>query len=182
MRFCAKTMLLFSAILIAFTAKAQVYINDFENRQEWNTPWFNLHIVADSSAIEENFVCICDTMHEYGFGVGINADKEYPNQNINCKLDFLFKADTNTQADIVVSIDDTIRNRYWAAYPLADYVNDTTDWSQVQLDLNFPACYTQGSEIKVYVWNKASEVISQKISSPLWNTLIPMVIHSQIRL
>ena len=159
MRFCAKTMLLCSAILIAFTAKAQVYINDFENRQEWNTPWFNLHIVADSSAIEENFVCICDTMHEYGFGVGINADKEYPNQNINCKLDFLFKADTNTQADIVVSIDDTIRNRYWAAYPLADYVNDTTDWSQVQLDLNFPACYTQGSEIKVYVWNKASEVI-----------------------
>ena len=154
MRFCAKTMLLFSAILIAFTAKAQVYINDFENRQEWNTPWFNLHIVADSSAIEENFVCICDTMHEYGFGVGINADKEYPNQNINCKLDFLFKADTNTQADIVVSIDDTIRNHYWAAYPLADYVNDTTDWSQVQLDLNFPASYTQGGEIKVYVWNK----------------------------
>lgn len=159
MRFCAKTMLLFSAILIAFTAKAQVYINDFENRQEWNTPWFNLHIVADSSAIEENFVCICDTMHEYGFGVGINADKEYPNQNINCKLDFLFKADTNTQADIVVSIDDTIRNRYWSSYPLADYVNDTADWSQVQLDLNFPTSYTQGSEIKVYVWNKGQEYL-----------------------
>jgi hypothetical protein len=159
MRFCAKTMLLFSAILIAFTAKAQVYINDFENRQEWNTPWFNLHIIADSSATEENYVSICDTMHEYGLGFGINAGVEFPNQNVSFKYDFLFKADANTQADIVVSIDDTIRNRYWVAYPLADYVNDTAEWSQVQLDLNFPASYTQGSEIKVYVWNKGLEYL-----------------------
>jgi hypothetical protein len=135
-------------------AKAQKYTNDFENRQEWNAPWFNLHIVADSSATEENFVSICDTIHEYGLGFGINAGKDFPNQNVNCKYNFRFKADVNTQADIVVSIDDTVRNRYWAAYPLSNYVNDTTDWSQVQLDLNFPASYTQGGEIKVYVWNK----------------------------
>ena len=159
MRFYAKIMLLCAAMFIAFTAKAQVYTNDFENRQEWNTPWLNLHIVADSSATEENYVCICDTIHEYGFGFGINAGKDFPNQNVNCKFDFLFKAKANTQADIVVSIDDTIRNRYWTAYPLADYVNDTADWSQVQLDLNFPASYTQGSEIKVYVWNKGQEYL-----------------------
>ena len=71
----------------------------------------------------------------------------------------MFKAKTNTQADIVVSIDDTIRNRYWAAYPLSDYVNDTAEWSQVQLDLIFPSNYTQGSEIKVYVWNKGQEYL-----------------------
>ena len=152
-------MLLCAAMFIAFTAKAQVYTNDFENRQEWNAPWFNLHIVADSSAMEENYVCICDTIHEYGFGFGINAGKDFPNQNVSCKFDFLFKAKANTQADIVVSIDDTIRNRYWAAYPLADYVNDTAQWSQVQLDLIFPSNYTQGSEIKVYVWNKGQEYL-----------------------
>jgi len=144
-------------MFIAFTAKAQVFYNDFENRHEWMTPWFNLHIVADSSAAEENYVCICDSIHEFGLGFGINAGKDFPNQNVNCKFDFLFKADANTQAEIVVSIDDTIRNRYWAAYPLADYVNDTAEWSQVQLDLNFPASYTRGSEIKVYVWNKGKE-------------------------
>ena len=154
MKFPLKIILLWTALLTAHFVKAQVYTNDFENRQEWNAPWFNLHIVADSSTVEENFVCICDTLHEYGLGVGINADKEYPHQNINCKFGFLFKADAETQADIVVSIDDTIRNRYWVAYPLADYVNDTAEWSQVQLDLNFPASYTQGGEIKVYVWNK----------------------------
>ena len=159
MRFCTRTMLLCAAMFIAFTAKAQVYTNDFENRQEWNAPWFNLHIVADSCATEENYVCFCDTIHEYGLGFGINTGKDFPNQNVNCKFDFLFKAKTNTQADIVVSIDDTIRNRYWAAYPLSDYVNDTAEWSQVQLDLIFPSNYTQGSEIKVYVWNKGQEYL-----------------------
>ena len=154
MRFYPRIILFCTAIFAAFLAKAQVYTNDFENRQEWNAPWFNLHIVADSSATEENYVSICDSIHEYGLGFGINAGKDFPNQNVNCKYDFMFKADANTQADIVVSIDDTIRNRYWAAYPLSNYVNDTTDWSQVQLDLNFPASYTQGGEIKVYVWNK----------------------------
>ncbi len=154
MKFPLKIILLWTALLTAHFVKAQVYTNDFENRQEWNAPWFNLHIVADSSTVEEDFVCICDTLHEYGLGVSINADKEFPHQNINCKFGFLFKADAETQADIVVSIDDTIRNRYWVAYPLADYVNDTAEWSQVQLDLNFPASYTQGGEIKVYVWNK----------------------------
>ena len=154
MRFYPRIILFCAAIFAAFLAKAQVYTNDFENRQEWNAPWFNLHIVADSSATEENYISICDSLHEYGLGFGINAGKNFPNQNINCKYDFMFKADANTQADIVVSINDTIRNRYWAAYPLSNYVNDTTDWSQVQLDLNFPASYTQGGEIKVYVWNK----------------------------
>lgn len=147
------------AVFASLMAKAQVYTNDFENRLEWNEPWFNLHIVADSSATGENCVCLCDTLHEYGFGFGINANKAFPGQNLNCKFSFLLMADAETQADIVVSIDDTVRNRYWVAYPLADYVSDSAEWSQVHFDFNFPASYTQGCEIKVYVWNKAAEVL-----------------------
>ena len=157
MRFCTRIILLCAAMFIAFTAKAQIYTNNFENRQEWNAPWFNLHIVADSSAAEENYICICDTIHEYGLGFGINAGRDFPNQNVGFKYDFLFKADANTQADIVVSIDDSIRNRYWAAYPLANYLNDTAEWSQVQLDLNFPFDYISDGSIKMFVWNKAME-------------------------
>ena len=156
-KFCIRIILLWSALLVSITTWAQVYSNDFENRQEWNSPWINLQIVADSSAVEENFVCICDSNQEYGLGFGIHTGKEFPNQNINCKFDFLFKADASTQADIVVSIDDTIRNHYWAAYPLANYVNDTAEWSHAQLDLNFPYDYTKNSEIKVFVWNKGKE-------------------------
>ena len=157
MKFRIRFFLLGIALFASYMVKAQVFSNDFENRNEWNSPWLNLHIVADSTATTENFICICDTIHEYGFGFGINADKNFPNQNVSCRFGFQFKADSDTQADIVVSIDDTIRNRYWAAYPIANYLNDTMEWSQVQLDLNFPASYTQGSEIKIYVWNKAKE-------------------------
>lgn len=159
MKFYIRIILFSAALLASIFAKAQIYSNDFENRQEWNLPWFNLHIVADSNATEENFVCICDSIHEYGFGFSINTDREFPNRNVNCKFGFLFKAETNTQADIVVSIDDTIRNRYWAAYPLVDYVDDTAEWSQIQLEFNLPFSYTQDSEIKVYVWNKGREFL-----------------------
>lgn len=159
MKFYIRFILLSAAMLASLFAKAQIYSNDFESRQEWNFPWFNLHIVADSNAVEENFVCICDSIHEYGFGFGINANREFPNQNVNCKFGVRFKAETNTQADIVVSIDDTVRNRYWAAYPLVDYVDDTAEWSQVQLDFNLPFSYTRDSEFKVYVWNKGKEFL-----------------------
>ena len=157
MKSYVKITLLCMALFASLFAKAQLYTNDFENRQEWNAPWFNLHIVADSSSVTENYICICDSIHEYGLGFGINAGKDFPNQNINCKFDFLFKADAFTQADIVVSIDDTIRNHYWAAYPLSNYVNDTAEWSHAHLDLNFPYDYTKNSEIKVFVWNKDKE-------------------------
>ena len=144
-------------VIIGGTAAAQTHTLDFDDQNEAAYPWFNIRIVADSNAASGNFVCLCDSLQEYGMGFGINAAKDFPNQNINCKFNFLFKADTNTQADIVVSIDDTIRNRYWTAYPLVNYINDTAEWSQVQLDLYFPASYTQGSEIKVYIWNKGKE-------------------------
>lgn len=135
--------------------------------------------------MKENFVCICDSNQEYGLGFSIHTEKEFPNQNINCKFDFLFKADNATQADVVVSIDDTIRNRYWAAYPLANYLNDTIEWSQVQLDLNFPNDYTMNSEIKVFVWNKGKErlffdeaqfIIHETCS----NNYLPLVVHDSI--
>lgn len=150
-----RIVILFIVLIVPFLAKAQVYSNDFEDRQEWNLPWLNLHIVADSSSAEENFVCICDSLHEYGLGFSI--DKPFPNNNVNCKFGFRFKADADTKATLVISIDDTIRNRYWAFYPLADFVDIDSEWSETQLDLIFPADYTNGSEIKGFVWNKGKE-------------------------
>ena len=157
MKFCIRIILLWSTLLASGTTWAQVYSNDFENRQEWNSPWINLQIVSDSSTSEENFVCICDSNQEYGLGFSINAGKEFPNQNVNCKYGFRFKAKVDTQADIVVNINDSIHNHYWASHPLAHYVDDTAEWSHAQLDLNFPYDYTKNSEIKVFIWNKGME-------------------------
>ena len=145
------------ALFVPLWVKAQVYSNDFENRQEWDQPWLNLHIIADSSAMTENFVCICDSLHEYGLGFGL--DKPFPNNNVNCKYGFRFKAMADTRANLVISIDDTVRNRYWVSYPLVDFVDIDSEWSEVQLDLVFPADYTNGSEIKGFVWNKNRETL-----------------------
>ena len=142
------------------TAKAQIFFNDFDNQYTWYPPWFNLNIVADSLSAEKNYVCLCDSTQEFGLGFSIEAGKAYPHQNINCKYGFLFKTDTEiSQASVVFSIDGDNGNRYWQAYPMANYQAETDGWSLMQLDLNFPADYLEGSELKSYVWNKARERI-----------------------
>ena len=157
MKFGIRIVFLWVALTAFLSARAQVYSNDFENLQEWNLPWLNLHIVADSSATKVNHVCICDSLRDYGLGFVI--DKPFQNQNLSCRYGFRFKAKADTKATIVISIDDTIHNRYWASYPLADFVDRNSDWSEAQLDLVFPFDYTHESEIKGFIWNKDKETL-----------------------
>ena len=157
MKTTLKSLLIPAFIMLFGSLHAQTFSNDFENQYTWYQPWFNLHIVADSSSNTMNYVCICDTIHDYGLGFGIEAWKKYPHQSINCRYQFLIKAKSDTQAEIVISIDNEMGNRYWTAYPLRDFVNDTALWSQANLDLNFPADYVENGTIKVFIWNKGKE-------------------------
>jgi len=155
-----KHLLILVLVTICFlgTARAQSYSNDFENQYTWYPPWFNLNIVADSTATEENFVCLCDSTQEFGLGFAIKAGKDYPHQNIHCRYEFFFKTNVeNTQAEIVFSINNENGNRYWNAYPLQSFTNDTAEWSWLQLDLDFPLDYIGEEEIKSFIWNKAQE-------------------------
>ena len=141
-------------LLMANWVSAQSYANDFESQHEGNQPWFNMNIVADSTG---NHICVCDTIHEYGFGFVIDAGHQFPRQSVNCQYEFKFKAQKGTQADLVFSIDDDNGNRYWCAYPLQNYVNDTAEWSQLHINLNFPSDYIGEGKIKAYIWNKGKE-------------------------
>ena len=166
---------------MANRVNAQSYSNDFESGYTWYPPWFNLNIVADSTDSTVNHVCLCDSIHDYGLGFAIEAGKNHPNQNINCKYSFrvtrghaplLLTADSASmtgghdplslpeasKAKIVISIDDDSGNRYWCAYPLQNYLNDTAEWSQVSLDLNFPSDYfNESSKLKAFIWNEGRE-------------------------
>ena len=73
MKTLLKTLLLLASVSMAEIMNAQSFSNDFENQNEWLQPWFNIHIVADSDNLSGNHVCLCDSIHEYGFGFGINA-------------------------------------------------------------------------------------------------------------
>ena len=148
-------------ILLAFFSflktQAQSYTNDFENQFTWYPPWLNLQIVADSTTENENFVCLCDPHREFGLGFAIDGNSIQPKRNIRCQYSFLFKAETDTQAEIVISIDDSIGNRYWQAYTLDRFVSDTTEWSTASLDLNIPFDYLHNGTLKSFIWNKGEE-------------------------
>jgi hypothetical protein len=144
-------------LLMANWVSAQSYSNDFENGYEWYPPWSNLHLAADDDTLAGNHVCLCDTLHEYGLGFSIDAERLTTGHHLNCQFGFSFKARHDTQADVVVTINDATGLRYWNAYPLADFVSDTAEWSQMQLNLNFPSDYLGEATVKGFVWNKGQE-------------------------
>ena len=154
-----RTILIIIMLFTAgFSARAQLYSNDFENQYDWYPPWTNLRIVADSTAIEGNFVCVCDSTMEYGLGITINAGEQYPQKNINIQYEVLFRTEsTDPQAVISFSIDDSTGNKYWQSYPLVDFINDTAAWSRLSLNLNFPTDYIGNGKISTFVWNRENE-------------------------
>lgn len=178
--------LLFTILLLiaGLAAKAQLYSNDFENQYNWYPPWMNLKIVADSTALTGSYVCSCDSTQEYGLGYGFKAGEVYPHQNINIKYEFLFKTESATpQAVVAFSIDDETGNKYWNAYSLSSFVNDTSLWSRVSLDLNFPTDYIGNGKISTCIWNREKENLwfddaSIEITPWEMKSYIPSVIAS----
>ena len=153
-------LLIIIVLLAAFSilkAQAQSYSNDFENQYTWYPPWLNLDIVADSTAEGENYVCLCDATREYGLGFSVEPGKDHPFQNIRCQYSFHFKAEIDTQAEIVITVTDSTGTHFWQAYHLARFVSDTTEWSTASLDLVFPSDYIKNGTLKSFIWNKGEE-------------------------
>ena len=149
-------VLLATVMAISNLVYAQSYSNDFENGYTWYPPWSNLRLVADSTEAGVNHICLCDSIHEYGLGFSFEAGKNYPRQNVNCQYQFMFKAQPETQAQVVFCINEG-NKKYWQAYPLADFVNDTAGWSLMHINLNFPFDYIGEGKIMSYIWNQGGE-------------------------
>ena len=151
-------MIILFLFTAGFSARAQLYSNDFENQYTWYPPWFNINIAADSTALEGEYVCVCDSTQEFGLGIAIEAGTLYPRQNINLQFEFLFKTESDTpHAEIVFCINDANGFRYWQSYPLAAFLNDTATWSKCSFNLDFPSDYIGDKGIKTYIWNRGNE-------------------------
>lgn len=151
-----KRLFLLTFLLSAtFLAQSQCITLDFEEGYAAAPPYIsNLFIVADSTALDGIHVCLCDSIHEYGLGFEINAERDFPQRNIAIKYGFWFKTtDTLTQAKIVFSVDGPNGNALWQGYDLKPYLTASNQWSNMQLDLHFPNDYLQGNHIKGYLWN-----------------------------
>lgn len=152
-----RILFLTAALAMSFLAKAQTYANDFEDGNPWQEPWLNLNIVADGDSLSSNHVCLCDSVHEYGFGFSINAGTAFPSQNIGCRFAFDFRApDTLRNAMMVFCIEGG-NKPFWNAYPLSNFEPDSTEWARAIFTHNFPYDYIGQGQIKVYVWNQGQE-------------------------
>lgn len=159
MRASAKLILLWMLLLSAGIAKAQSYSNDFENQNEWLAPWLNLHIMPEADSLIINHFCLCDSVHEYGLGFGINAGTAFPRQNIRCRFAFdLRSPDTLRDAVMVFSINEG-NKPYWNAYPLSCLEPDSIGWAHVSFNFNFPYDYIGEGKIIAYIWNKGHEIL-----------------------
>ena len=153
-----RIVLFLSVWLAVPLAKAQTFNNDFENGNEWLLPWFNIHIVSDGDSLSDNHVCLCDSVHNYGLGFGIDAGTDFPRQNIHCRFEFDFRSlDTLRDAMLVFTIDGGDKP-FWNAYPLSDFEPDSTGWARAIFTHNFPFDYIGGGKIIAYVWNKGKEI------------------------
>jgi len=182
----SRIIVLLLLLTAGLSARAQLYQNDFDNGYTWYPPWINLKLVQDSTQAEGNLVCVCDTTMEYGLGFVIEAGTLYPGKNINIQFGADVKTDSaSTQARIVFSIDEAGVNRYWQAYPLAIYLNDTSEWSRITFNLNFPADYIGKGKISSYVLNDAKEVLwfdHAELMVTAWDmpSFLPSIPHDSI--
>ena len=149
-----KSILLTLLLCAAYLAQSQNITLDFEAGYPLSSFFNNIYIVADSTAYDGTHACLCDSLNEYGLEFSIDADKEFPKQNIGINYSFWFKTtDTLTQAKLVFSIDDENRNSYWQGYDLANYQAMPNQWSEMKLHLHFPLDYLHSSHLKAYIWN-----------------------------
>jgi hypothetical protein len=173
MKILVRTILLLTMFLMSELANAQSFTNDFENGNEWLLPWFNIHIVSDSDSLAGNHVCLCDSIHEYGLGFGIDAGKEFVQQNIRCRYEFDFRApDSLIDALIVFSINEG-NKPYWNAYSLSDFHSDSTGWARAKFDLSFPFDYIGEGKVLSYLWNRSKEILyfdNAKLEIEAWRS------------
>ena len=148
-----------SLLLVTIGIKAQSFRNDFENQNEWLSPWLNICIVPEDDTLSDNHLCLCDSIHEFGLGFVIQAGTDYPDQNILCQFEFDFRSpDSLLNALIVFSIDKG-RKPYWNAYPLTDFEPDSTGWAHAKFSFNFPIEYIGEGKIISYIWNREKQIM-----------------------
>lgn len=159
MKLRLKTFLLLTTLALAHYSSAQSFSNDFENQNEWLTPWLNIHIATDGDSLSGNHICRCEPQNEFGLGFSFAAGTNHPGQNIKLRYGFDFKTpDTVLQTLVVFSIDGGSLP-YWNAIPLKNFLSDSSSWSQARFETNLPSDHIGTGEIKCYLWNNGQNTL-----------------------
>ena len=137
------------------SARAQLYHNDFDNGWTWYPPWINIVIASDSTLTADNLVCVCDTAKEYGLGFHYPIPDTLNGRNlyVHFEADYRYP-DTVGKGEIVFTIVDGEKTRYWNKYQLNDHANDSAGWFHFSFETNIPNDYLQGGSLQSFLWNQ----------------------------
>lgn len=151
-----RRLIYIALLLIAgLSAKAQLFNNDFENQYTWYPPWENIFITTDSTASNGVFVCLCDSLMDFGLGINYAVPDTLGKRNLTLhfEADYRFP-DTLGKGEIVFNIVRGNTTLYWNSYDLKQYANDSAQWFHVDIEADIPNDYLTGSTIKSFLWKK----------------------------
>ena len=168
------------------TARAQLYRNNFDNGFTWYPPWENLVIGTDSTLSEDNLVCVCDSVREFGLGFNYPIPDTLDGRNLylHFEADYRFP-DTLGTGEIVLTIVDGEETLYWNSYHLGEFSNDSAGWFHFSFEANIPNDYLQGGKVKSFLWNSQHSRIfvdNAELTVRLWNmpSYLPNIQHDSI--
>ncbi|MBR4392336.1 MAG: hypothetical protein IKT08_09570 [Bacteroidales bacterium] len=153
--------LLTCCLLTTIVVQAQTFRDDFENQYTWYPPWSQIqlavdssHVATDSTLMEYNTYCLCDTTMEFGldFNFPIADSLWGRNLHLNFQADYRFP-DTLGQGELVFIIHKNGKDCFWQSHPLDDFSNDSAAWFHVHIDLDIPADYVGGGTLHFFLWN-----------------------------
>ena len=152
-------ILLMLCLTTTIATQAQHYSDDFENGYSWYPPWYNIHLLADST-IENQHVSLCDSTMEFGLGFSYKVPDSIIGKNLHIafQADYRFP-DTLGDGQLVFSIKSNENYNFWQSYYLSDYANDSAAWFPVHIELNLPADHLINGTVNAYLWNNQKSII-----------------------
>jgi hypothetical protein len=129
--------------------------------------WFNENTLQQKVVRSGAFASRIDSVNSYSYGFKsffAQLDSTIP-RRINISL-WLRAQDMDIDADLVVSIDSTDKNKFWAAVALKDSLKKSDTWQQIQCKLTLPKRVIRPEDkVIVYVWGKnAKEIFIDDLS------------------
>ena len=151
--------MLATVMLTTSIAQGQSFEDDFENGYTWYPPWQNIVIATDSSEYVNHY-CRCDTTMEYGLGFDWRLPDSLNRKNLHLTFhaDYRFP-DTVASGQLVVTIEQQGRMRYWTSHLLSNFANENAQWFPVNITMNLPADYTDNGDLKLFFWNEAKTTV-----------------------
>ena len=151
-------MLLFAACENKITTVSNVE-RKFSSSME-DDGWMNQHTIIKGFGHTGVYCSKIDTVNRFSYGftrMFKNIDSTFLPTRVEIHFWTLFKK-TGVTTNLVVSVDNSVKNIYWAGLDLKDNVKKADEWQYITAAYSLPAEIKPDDRISIYVWNPNDNV------------------------